>query len=1645
MPLQAGEHIRRYTSTHSLQISKDGSDLRLPVESSLPLATRAADGELDPVDLTLEDQGSYSAPRNPLVPVRISHDAGSGIEFTRTGIKVGLDAGDGDETDTIADRAFYANVLPDTDFLIAPEATGADLQFQLRSLSSPERLPLAFRLPRGSSLQLDAGTGAAAILQRGDPIATINPPSAFDANHDPVPASYALDGNRLITTVAHRSRDVLYPILVDPQVNTDFDCSNHPQINTDYDCWRDYGTGIGERGWTHWSPRTDGAFSQTLGVGWYGPGLYNLAYGGRSYNSDFAEYDLAPYRAGVYFPRVDYQTALTPGSVDGVNGFWGTCTELGMWGPSDWVGSSKLDRCNVAYDGTWDTRCATPGCDWAFGNTGGSAIFKLFMYGNAWRTSDAFNALKRTAIANFDRDGPSVTGLYTTDPNSGTTPRPWAEQDSVGILGAADDGQGVGLRLLQFTAPTQPSWTGPKPTAAENTSGPNEYNGTCDGTRFAQCPLKMGPSQHPGTGNSILSTTDAYLSTADGSIPIDVKATEEIGRDSPTKRLVTFRIDRSKPSVTGFGGDLSPSATWIKGGPYSLTFTASDLYAGVSQASVTLTNSIVGRDDFNRTTSNGWGTAVSGQPWTTDLSPDSAFATNGSQATVTPPNDSAWGRRLQGFTARDIDATVQVNFPSTIPPNGETLAYFSVRDQTPGANLSYKLRLVRDAAGRILLRAVNFSSTPLGPDVDTGLRYSAGTQYYFRAQVTGASPTTIKLKAWPGGQLEPSAWAYSQTDSTIGPQIAGSTLMGGKHTTGLPSLTIALDNFSVTDLGTHRYTVVDNHCTKAQGCPNSSPATFNWNTSSESEGPHTFTANAVDPLATDPGDSRHAITSSAWTVKLDRTLPNDVLSGDLYDARGQTLTDDHTYTLNMNATDQLSGVTSLTVDAKSDGGAPVRMFSDSQPGAADGSPMNRTWSVRPADYGPGHYTVTVTATDKATNARVTTFDLTVPSPPSSVAAPVVSGTPTDGETLSSTPGSWSGTGPIKYSYQWQHCDAQGNGCADLASEMEPTVTLRSADVGTRLRVKVTANNGGGSASSLSATSPVVAAVPPTNGLTPEVAGEPTPGMVVSALNGTWSGSAAITYQYQWLRCNPLIPGVAGCSQIPFVTAGDYTVTAADAGQLLRVRVTATNAAGAALSSAANSDPSDIVGSFHPDPTESVPSDPPPPTAAEQLSEAQRFRAEHGYNTDPSYIQSLDARSDLQDSRTRYGLSLDRYEQRDLELRNDIERELATIGTYGSTTASSSYAGYYIDTAHGSLIYVGFTTDPDSKLSALRGLFPYPAHLRVFSATYTKQQLVAVQSQVEDDADSGALTSAGVQWGGDAVDEEANRVEVEVLNPSAAVASTLAARYGNSVIMKTADTYTLTGPDRTHKQEPRGGLDIYRRDSITGDCTLGYIGETVSWSSGQRVQSFVTAGHCSKSYTQFPNDPPEPPPTMSPPEKENWRQGRRQIGETSPNITRNSARPCPRCTVSGKVKSDAVTIALFGNFDPKPWVYIDTRHTATVHEDQLSNDEDGKGYEVCASLGRGSNELRCGEVVRNNRRDPATNGFPAVRNVRLVNFKCAPGDSGSPVFHYIRRGTEQQVKAVGIVHARQDSTHRCIYSATNNVRDETTFRVNTDGG
>jgi len=155
-------------------------------------------------------------------------------------------------------------------------------------------------------------------------------------------------------------------------------------------------------------------------------------------------------------------------------------------------------------------------------------------------------------------------------------------------------------------------------------------------------------------------------------------------------------------------------------------------------------------------------------------------------------------------------------------------------------------------------------------------------------------------------------------------------------------------------------------------------------------------------------------------------------------------------------------------------------------------------------------------------------------------------------------------------------------------------------------------------------SPSAALVPPANTALPTI-DDTTPGsgQTLTANPGTWTGDAPIVFTYQWLRCNP---GGNNCVEIPTADDQTYTVQAADVGNTLRVRVTATNASGSTPATSAA--------------TSAVTAAPPPPAPGSTIPvtavtpPARLVPAQVRFNPNPIGLgtSSIEVRVRVQDTR-----------------------------------------------------------------------------------------------------------------------------------------------------------------------------------------------------------------------------------------------------------------------------------------------------------------------------------------------------------------------------------------------------------------------------
>ena len=172
--------------------------------------------------------------------------------------------------------------------------------------------------------------------------------------------------------------------------------------------------------------------------------------------------------------------------------------------------------------------------------------------------------------------------------------------------------------------------------------------------------------------------------------------------------------------------------------------------------------------------------------------------------------------------------------------------------------------------------------------------------------------------------------------------------------------------------------------------------------------------------------------------------------------------------------------------------------------------------------------------------------------------------PVVGHFLTASIGTWGGSSPITFTYQWKRCDGSDplNGpCVNIAGATSSFYTPQNADTGSRLRVQVTASNSQGSAAQNSESSALVVALAPKVTTTPQISSDsPVVDTPLTLSAGVWAGSTPIAFTYSWRRCNP-VGDLSSCVPVANATTTSYTPTTQDIGFSLRVWITGANPAG----------------------------------------------------------------------------------------------------------------------------------------------------------------------------------------------------------------------------------------------------------------------------------------------------------------------------------------------------------------------------------------------------------------------------------------------------------------------------------------------------
>ena len=123
--------------------------------------------------------------------------------------------------------------------------------------------------------------------------------------------------------------------------------------------------------------------------------------------------------------------------------------------------------------------------------------------------------------------------------------------------------------------------------------------------------------------------------------------------------------------------------------------------------------------------------------------------------------------------------------------------------------------------------------------------------------------------------------------------------------------------------------------------------------------------------------------------------------------------------------------------------------------------------------------------------------------------PLVATVVQQGQKLTGAVGSWTGSGALRYGYQWSRCDAAGAHCKAIRGATAPTYTPVAKDVGQTLGFAVRAHDAvGASTAFASLVGPVAAAgAAIVSSAQPTITGATTQGQTLTVSSGRLDGVA----------------------------------------------------------------------------------------------------------------------------------------------------------------------------------------------------------------------------------------------------------------------------------------------------------------------------------------------------------------------------------------------------------------------------------------------------------------------------------------------------------------------------------------------------------
>ena len=222
------------------------------------------------------------------------------------------------------------------------------------------------------------------------------------------------------------------------------------------------------------------------------------------------------------------------------------------------------------------------------------------------------------------------------------------------------------------------------------------------------------------------------------------------------------------------GSGVKVTHAYAAAGTYSVTLTVTD--NGGATAFVTNSVTVQGptvyaTDGFQRTVTNGFGTADVGGAWTLSGTASLFSVSAGSAQIKLAAAASGPSAFLNSVSAGDATGLVDVSF-DTAPTGGGEYAYFALR-HSGTSDYRAEVKVASTGVTLYLLKVVSGTQTVLVSKTISGLTYTVGSALRIRFSTVGSGTTTLSAKVWNAAATEPASWQLTTTDTTASLQAPG--------------------------------------------------------------------------------------------------------------------------------------------------------------------------------------------------------------------------------------------------------------------------------------------------------------------------------------------------------------------------------------------------------------------------------------------------------------------------------------------------------------------------------------------------------------------------------------------------------------------------------------------------------------------------------------------------------------------------------------------------------------------------------------------------------------------------------------------------------------------------------------------------------